>query len=228
MVQPNARGNVTWIAPAGNYSLEDKVLELEFGGVKKVALLALPLPVAAPKTCLPHKRLTGLEERGPSVQEYTMLQTWPVRSPRPVAQKLIANTPLLTGQRVLDALFPSVLGGRPLHFILHRMSLEGLCDGDAHTSSAKMCVCVLHELSRRSSETQAQAQRSRTQSLGTWWCPEGRVPLQAHAPSQARLAAARPSSPRRCPSTATATALSTWAAASVVTRWRRCSWTSRS
>lgn len=36
MVQPNARGNVTWIAPAGEYSLEDKVLELEFGGVKKV------------------------------------------------------------------------------------------------------------------------------------------------------------------------------------------------
>jgi V-type H+-transporting ATPase subunit A len=34
-----------------------------------------------------------------------------VRSPRPVAQKLLANTPLLTGQRVLDALFPSVLGG---------------------------------------------------------------------------------------------------------------------
>jgi hypothetical protein len=40
-----------------------------------------------------------------------MLQMWPVRLPRPVAQKLLANTPLLTGQRVLDALFPSVLGG---------------------------------------------------------------------------------------------------------------------
>lgn len=43
-----------------------------------------------------------------------MLQSWPVRSPRPVAEKMIANTPLLTGQRVLDALFPSVLGGAPL------------------------------------------------------------------------------------------------------------------
>lgn len=40
-----------------------------------------------------------------------MLQSWPVRSPRPVAEKMLANTPLLTGQRVLDALFPSVLGG---------------------------------------------------------------------------------------------------------------------
>ncbi|PSS07234.1 V-type proton ATPase catalytic subunit A like [Actinidia chinensis var. chinensis] len=44
-------------------------------------------------------------------KQFTMLQSWPVRSPRPVASKLAADTPLLTGQRVLDALFPSVLGG---------------------------------------------------------------------------------------------------------------------
>ena len=36
MAQPNARGTIKYIAPAGEYSLEDKVLELEFGGVKKV------------------------------------------------------------------------------------------------------------------------------------------------------------------------------------------------
>ena len=40
-----------------------------------------------------------------------MKQLWPVRSPRPTAQKMLADTPLLTGQRVLDALFPAVLGG---------------------------------------------------------------------------------------------------------------------
>ena len=34
-----------------------------------------------------------------------------VRSPRPVAEKLAGAEPLLTGQRVIDALFPSVLGG---------------------------------------------------------------------------------------------------------------------
>ncbi|KAL4291252.1 hypothetical protein GQ457_14G009770 [Hibiscus cannabinus] len=44
-------------------------------------------------------------------KQITMLQTWPVRTPRLIASKLAANTPLLTGQRVLDALFPSVLGG---------------------------------------------------------------------------------------------------------------------
>jgi V-type H+-transporting ATPase subunit A len=44
-------------------------------------------------------------------KKYSMMQLWPVRSPRPVAQKMLADTPLLTGQRVLDALFPAVLGG---------------------------------------------------------------------------------------------------------------------
>jgi V-type H+-transporting ATPase subunit A len=40
------------------------------------------------------------------VNEYPMMQIWPVRSPRPVVEKLAADYPLLTGQRVLDALFP--------------------------------------------------------------------------------------------------------------------------
>jgi len=34
------------------------------------------------------------------------MQVWPVRQPRPVTEKLPANHPLLTGQRVLDSLFP--------------------------------------------------------------------------------------------------------------------------
>lgn len=40
-----------------------------------------------------------------------LMQRWPVRTPRPVAVKESGNHPLLTGQRVLDALFPSVQGG---------------------------------------------------------------------------------------------------------------------
>lgn len=42
---------------------------------------------------------------------YSMMHTWPVRVPRPVAEKLTADYPLLTGQRVLDSLFPCVQGG---------------------------------------------------------------------------------------------------------------------
>lgn len=43
--------------------------------------------------------------------QFTMMQTWPVRQTRPITEKLSANHPLLTGQRVLDALFPCVQGG---------------------------------------------------------------------------------------------------------------------
>jgi V-type H+-transporting ATPase subunit A len=39
------------------------------------------------------------------------MQLWPVRAPRPVTEKQMADFPLLTGQRILDALFPCVQGG---------------------------------------------------------------------------------------------------------------------
>lgn len=45
------------------------------------------------------------------VHKLSMMQVWPVRNPRPVAEKMTADFPLLTGQRVLDALFPCVQGG---------------------------------------------------------------------------------------------------------------------
>ena len=40
-----------------------------------------------------------------------MLQKWPVRIPRPIARKLATSVPLITGQRVIDTLFPSAKGG---------------------------------------------------------------------------------------------------------------------
>ena len=44
-------------------------------------------------------------------KQYSMSHFWPVREARPVLEKMPGTEPLLTGQRVLDALFPSVLGG---------------------------------------------------------------------------------------------------------------------
>jgi V/A-type H+-transporting ATPase subunit A len=41
-----------------------------------------------------------------------MSHAWPVRVPRPVARRLPTREPLVTGQRVLDALFPVALGGK--------------------------------------------------------------------------------------------------------------------
>lgn len=41
----------------------------------------------------------------------SMMQKWPVRKPRPVGKKLMPNRPLITGQRILDGLFPVAKGG---------------------------------------------------------------------------------------------------------------------
>ena len=43
--------------------------------------------------------------------EYSMMHEWPVRVPRPTTDKLASTEPFIVGQRVLDALFPSVQGG---------------------------------------------------------------------------------------------------------------------
>ncbi|KAJ4418817.1 H(+)-transporting V1 sector ATPase subunit A [Neurospora sp. IMI 360204] len=78
LLPPRARGTITRIAEKGEYTVEEKILEVEFDGKKT---------------------------------EYPMMQTWPVRVPRPTTEKHSANQPFLVGQRVLDALFPSVQGG---------------------------------------------------------------------------------------------------------------------
>lgn len=45
------------------------------------------------------------------VKELPMLQKWPVRQRRPYAQKLLPKEPMVTGQRVIDTLFPIAKGG---------------------------------------------------------------------------------------------------------------------
>lgn len=75
---PRARGTITKIASKGEYTVVDKLLEVEFDGKKT---------------------------------EYPMMQSWPVRVPRPSNDKMSADQPFIVGQRVLDALFPSVQGG---------------------------------------------------------------------------------------------------------------------
>ena len=43
--------------------------------------------------------------------EIAMMQEWPVRHPRPFRQKYAPDVPLITGQRILDFLFPLAKGG---------------------------------------------------------------------------------------------------------------------
>jgi V/A-type H+-transporting ATPase subunit A len=44
-------------------------------------------------------------------RELTMTQEWPIRKPRPVSDRYPADRPLVTGQRILDTLFPIAKGG---------------------------------------------------------------------------------------------------------------------
>ena len=78
MIPPNMKGRISYIAPAGEYNVNENVLEVEFNE-KKFNL--------------------------------NMCHDWPVREPRPYTDKVLSRAPLLTGQRVLDALYPTVLGG---------------------------------------------------------------------------------------------------------------------
>lgn len=41
----------------------------------------------------------------------TLCQKWPIRTPRPVTGRIPINTPLITGQRVLDSIVPIAKGG---------------------------------------------------------------------------------------------------------------------
>ncbi|KJH43799.1 ATP synthase alpha/beta family, nucleotide-binding domain protein [Dictyocaulus viviparus] len=63
MLPPNSCGTVTFVAPSGQYTVEDVLLEVEFAGQK---------------------------------EKIIMLQIWPVRNPRPCAEKVLRDFPELT------------------------------------------------------------------------------------------------------------------------------------
>ena len=44
-------------------------------------------------------------------EKLTLAQKWPIRVPRPTAARFAASKPLITGQRILDTLFPIAKGG---------------------------------------------------------------------------------------------------------------------
>ena len=47
-----------------------------------------------------------------SERTLALAHSWPVRKPRPVDQRLASGAPMITGQRILDTLFPVARGGR--------------------------------------------------------------------------------------------------------------------
>ncbi|HRR95568.1 MAG TPA: V-type ATP synthase subunit A [Candidatus Ratteibacteria bacterium] len=78
MLPPNLSGILKWIAPEGDYTVEEKIAVLENNHGK---------------------------------EEIYMYHRWPVRTPRPVKSRFPVSQPLITGQRVIDTLFPIAKGG---------------------------------------------------------------------------------------------------------------------
>ena len=88
-------------------------------------------PLAKPQLCLVPPNVSGevlwiaevgaygemdivctLQSGSGEQRSIAMSHLWPVRTPRPVAIRLPSGPPLLTGQRIIDCLFPVALGGK--------------------------------------------------------------------------------------------------------------------
>ncbi len=61
--------------------------------------------------CTVEDTVAIIEDEKGEVHPVTLMQKWPVRKERPYKRKLAPKAPLVTGQRVIDALFPIAKGG---------------------------------------------------------------------------------------------------------------------
>ncbi len=55
--------------------------------------------------------IVKLKSDSGEINDLTLCQYWPIRIPRPIRNRLPANIPLITGQRIIDTLFPVAKGG---------------------------------------------------------------------------------------------------------------------
>ena len=55
--------------------------------------------------------IVKVEDLNGHVHELTLAQKWPIKTPRPVQKRLPITIPLVSGQRVIDTLFPIAKGG---------------------------------------------------------------------------------------------------------------------
>lgn len=58
-----------------------------------------------------NETIVVIKDTNDKIYELTLCQKWPIRIPRPVSKRLSTNIPLITGQRVIDTLFPIAKGG---------------------------------------------------------------------------------------------------------------------
>jgi V-type H+-transporting ATPase subunit A len=90
MLAPRARGTITHLAEKGSYHVDVRIAVTQ-----------------STHTLIRNIQDVVLEtEFEGKTTKHTMMQLWPVRAARPTSEKHTADYPLLTGQRILDALFP--------------------------------------------------------------------------------------------------------------------------
>ena len=77
----DCKAKVIEIAPEGDYTVLDNIAKIEIQDEEKMVL------------------------------ELNMVQKWPVRKQRPYKNRIAISKPLITGQRVIDTLFPIAKGG---------------------------------------------------------------------------------------------------------------------
>lgn len=55
--------------------------------------------------------IVKIKDKSGAFHDLTLCQYWPIRIPRPINNRLPSNIPLITGQRIIDTLFPVAKGG---------------------------------------------------------------------------------------------------------------------
>lgn len=56
-------------------------------------------------------RIAEIRLKDGSIRTLSLSQKWPIRTPRPTKERLPITKPLVTGQRVIDTMFPIAMGG---------------------------------------------------------------------------------------------------------------------
>ncbi len=55
--------------------------------------------------------IVSIKDKKGNLHNLTLFQKWPIKTPRPIKNRLPLNIPLITGQRIIDTLFPIAKGG---------------------------------------------------------------------------------------------------------------------
>ncbi len=79
IVPPSMSGTVVWVAPNGEYTINECIVKIK-------------------------------DENGKE-HNLTLCHKWPIRNARPIKERMPITRPLITGQRVIDTLFPIAKGG---------------------------------------------------------------------------------------------------------------------